>query len=224
MAAFFEFIFVTWIIVIQSSAQFEDWKVGSKLLPEATYGMSVGHYGDTIFLLGGGIGGDNRDAKDLVTFDIETGEFTEYLDHFSEGASGGWGQGYTQIGNQLWIISAPGTYLNVFDTEKDEFYPNFQGITMSVSAHGGCLTQTVQNGITYLIVLAGFNSATLQILDLSTNSWLSNIPLMAYERGGVSCMAHNEKLYAIGGYFDNILYVYEHYVSNFCNYSKIINN
>eukprot|EP01083_Nonionella_stella_P233488 822559_1 len=167
----------------------------STRLPRADDSMAICYDAitDTILLFGG-----EDNPRQFVTF--RNHQFTDvsrwYLTTSQQTASAG--QHYTQLGHELWIIDANGNSIITIDTDTHNVID--QSITLPIStSYGGCLTSIP--GFLIVVGGGGWSSAhnRVQIYNLGTTQWLSNVPSLTYMRMSAACVVVNDKVYAIGG-------------------------
>eukprot|EP01083_Nonionella_stella_P213428 769833_1 len=171
----------------------------SPLLPRACIRMAIGYdrYSDTVRILGGW---DHE--RQLVSLSLQDDSIIDHGQYNLSYNVYGAGQFYKQIDNTLWFLDELGTFIERFDLHTFQFDHDY--ISLPIRARTGCLT-SARFDTDYLFVLGGVGagdtgrSNSVQIFNLSSNLWLSNVSNMQQPRGKVSCMAHHGKLYAIGG-------------------------
>eukprot|EP01084_Bolivina_argentea_P020170 37529_1 len=175
-------------------------------LPRRNRYSSVGYdeSNHTILILGG-----TFDPNQFVTF--KNGFFTDHGANYLSLDISGISQQYTQINDRLWMIKkdqpnakliAMQTYFPYLINDNDIVIPNSEH---SVS-YAACLASTQHEYHTYLFVLGADTNddlqelTMLQIYNLTANEWLTgNIPSMLEARYYFGCIAHKNRLYAIGG-------------------------
>eukprot|EP01084_Bolivina_argentea_P051670 95063_1 len=171
----------------------------SGYLPRGDRYMSVGYdeSNDTILIVGG-----VKNNYQFVTF--KNGTFTDYGENYTSYSIHDISQQYTQINNILWLISEWGEKLLAMQT----YYPytiTDSNINIPTNVgYAGCLSSTKYEDHTYLFLLASGNCCDfthiLQIYNVTSNQWITNnIPSMLKGRGYFGCIAHKNRLYAIGG-------------------------
>eukprot|EP01083_Nonionella_stella_P171990 588894_1 len=174
-------------------------------MPLANDMMAVGYDAthNTTWLLGG----RDQASKQLLSFDTQTLSFTQNqnLSHDI------WGeQHFTQIGNILWMIN-PATdpyttqIFSTFNVITSQFQYEYNNIFIPVNTLvAACLASTIDANHSYLFVVGGQSESytslnSTQIYNISSDLWQINVPSMDTNRAHLSCIAHNNKLYSIGG-------------------------
>eukprot|EP01084_Bolivina_argentea_P263041 445077_1 len=173
---------------------------------------------DTIWLLGGCDGEDfsGCDFKQLVEFERGSDTITDHGTSVFTQVIDGWGQYYSQTDKYLYIIG----YLSVhrFNLHNRAMDYNHYTIPVDVSATGCLCILDIDNG--YLIINGGHNINynflnTVQILNISSNQWLSNISSLHTARRAHTCQTFSSIVFSIGGHDDsNILDTVEIYNLN----------
>eukprot|EP01083_Nonionella_stella_P158973 518025_1 len=190
-------VFMPWIvcllvIVINIKHTYSAWVVPSQDFPRNDDEICVGSYNGKIFIIGG-----YDYPSSLLEYDPTTQTFTDHgFNGLSGVQSGGDGQFWTQQGSILYMIrdrQNPSSF-NTFDMSLNLFTTDWKGITFPVAVDEACLASTE----TFLYVLGG-TLDVLQILSLSTYTWLSNPPSMIDTREKHACIVHNGFLWTFGG-------------------------
>eukprot|EP01084_Bolivina_argentea_P253855 426577_1 len=178
---------------------YEYWTTATSTLPRADARAAIGHYNQSIFILGG-----TNYRFQLTEYNIVNDKFIDYGTSVLGDHTYGSGQFYTQINNILYIINVGGASLSTFDTTTKIFTPNYNDVTIPIAVDTtSCLAST--NDGSYLFVVGGGPNSSpltsLQIFNMQSNTWLSNTPAMQTQRSKFSCIVHPTKneLYAIGG-------------------------
>eukprot|EP01084_Bolivina_argentea_P204255 348794_1 len=189
------------VIITTTQSQYGIWISPSESkLPRGDWDMAVGHYNEMIFILEIYNCGHVNNYQ-MVQYDIETNNFVDNgISSISKPIVGG-SQFYTQINHILYIIDNIGDKVLIYNMETKIFINNIF-IDTNVGIYG-CLTSSTE----YLYIIGGYNQIdnnlnTLQILNISSNEWLSGMPTMQQDRIRLSCILHpsSNKLYAIGGF------------------------
>eukprot|EP01084_Bolivina_argentea_P052151 95818_1 len=185
------------------------WIKSDILLPRGIAAMAVAHYNKSVYLLGG-----NNNKQQMIQYDIDGNEFIDHGTNILLFETHGYGQYYTQSGNVLYIISALQSfqdtlfYLSTFNLQTNVYELDWNDIQQFEIEYGACLTSTNN----YIFMLGGqsnhditYNNDilyTVQMLNLLTDAWISNVPSMKMRRAYHSCIVHpsTEMMYAIGGY------------------------
>eukprot|EP01083_Nonionella_stella_P149323 474048_1 len=176
-----------------------DWNLETPLLPDVACMMAVGYWDNSIFILGG----SSPHQYNFVEYDISK-------DTMSRRSSlslsvHGYGQFYTQIHNELFMIHKDGDSLLVMDLSSSQktLQTNWNSVViLTTVSNYGCLASTDE----HLFVAAGWDNPNylneLQILTIATLSWQSNVPPMDIPRRGCACTVHETSafLFVIGGY------------------------
>eukprot|EP01084_Bolivina_argentea_P220513 373698_1 len=172
-----------------------NWTTGTTKLPRIDNKYAIGHYNNTIFLIGG-----QSNPYQLVEYDIMQNQFSDKgLIAISDSTAGA-GQFYTQINNAIYMIDSSGNHLSRYDMKNKLFENQWSNIIFETNVgFKGCLSSA--NG--YMFVVGGEGSQNVfQVLNLSTNTWMENAPPMNTARKSFSCIANptTNELYAIGGW------------------------
>eukprot|EP01084_Bolivina_argentea_P031114 57598_1 len=105
------------------------------------------------------------------------------------------GQSYVQRGDILWMIDPHGSFLNYWDMTNNNYVINAIPSILQNIGEYSCLASYQD----YLIVI-GAKGALPQIYSFTTNSWLTNIPLLNTPwRPQLTCITVNDEIYVIGG-------------------------
>eukprot|EP01084_Bolivina_argentea_P151528 264472_1 len=195
-----------------STTNYDGWTSPlSPTLPRPCRGAAVGYDNLTksVWLVGGG-----GSWGQLVSFNANSREFQDHGANYFSNHIHGVGKFYVQIDHRLWMVPYDDDvlsgrippYLIVFDVITTSMQYNYSGIVIPVKALYACLaTTTDTNGVSYLMVVGGTSyygrtaHDIVQILNLETNIWLQNVPLMKENRRYLTCEVANDYLYAIGG-------------------------
>ena len=185
-------IFAIYCTITITSSQ---WINGSTIIPEATSGMAVGYYNNSIFLISN---------QTLIEFNTTSQLFTPNPITFSvqaalHGVRGNW---YTQKNNTLYLVPADTASIHIFDLSNKQFTANWSEAPMN-----DILNPCITGDDNYLYYMGGrvesMNQPTLQILsfgDESNLTWFSG-PDMTYSRSWFGCsVSSNGRLYAISGF------------------------
>eukprot|EP01083_Nonionella_stella_P157617 511902_1 len=188
---------------ITHAMSYGSWQTGGSM-PLRNDMMAIGYddTNDTIWLLGG-----SEASKQLLAFDIHTQTFIQNQTGLSHGFSGD--HYFTQIGHILWMIGgfdAAQTF-SIFNVITAQFSYDYNHIAIPVQTREpGCLASTIDdNHNSYLFAVGGKNASNkaldlTQIYNISSNSWLENVPSMQTNRASFSCIVQNNKLFSIGGW------------------------
>ena len=194
-------------------------------LPRACYGMAVGYYNQSIYILyvlfqnqqeyeskhtfpmiSGGYPYDDQ----LIEYKLESNNFIDYGQNYLESTTignsdgeFGWGIYYTQIDDTtLYTINQNGELINVYDLQSLSFHNLAISIPNNVG-NDACLSSS-QSPTPRLYVTGGYDSEPLnelQILDLSGDmEWIDSPPAMTTTRYQHGCAIINNVLWAIGGF------------------------
>eukprot|EP01083_Nonionella_stella_P306132 1070895_1 len=174
------------------------WIQGSTALPRGNDEIAIGYDGttDTILLFGG-----SSDPTVIPT------QFVKFKNHQFIDVNGyylsntrqiNYGQHYTQLNNDLWIIRNGNSLIKIDTTTYAITDPSIN-IPHSVP-NGGCLASIAG----FLIVIGGGAWASamnnVQIYNIGTAQWLSGVPSLTYKRTGAACIVVDDKVYAISGW------------------------
>ena len=196
-------ILISVLIRISIGLTYYSWNISSTVLPTVNYDQAVGYYNNTIFLLGGNDGYDNRWT--IIEYDINNDQFTTLTDSLPTYILGTNTKYFTQIENILYIQK----YYDIeaafytFDLKTKIFTTLNITFPSSLQNSGNCITS--QSG--FIFVVGGLDypiySDELNIYNTYNNSWLSpSLPTLKTARYGLACAINNHKLYAIGGSWD----------------------
>eukprot|EP01083_Nonionella_stella_P164100 542151_1 len=192
-------VFMIMSMYITTSATALSFEEGNTNAPQVMEATAVGYDAatDTILLFGG---------SDVLK------QFIKFKDHsFFDGVTshllrnvGGDGQSYTQLNNALHCIVPTNSGSSVIISIDVTTY-NQLATTIAIPtyvSYAACLTSIDH----YLIVIGGGTWVstvamdTVQIYNINTKQWLSNVPSLRTPRMSVSCIVVNDILYAIGGW------------------------
>eukprot|EP01083_Nonionella_stella_P022623 62567_1 len=172
------------------------WITGPTNLPRTDYEMAVGYDSttNTVLLFGG-----YPDVRQFVTFNPDNNQFTDVNQSYLavDQQTRGWGQHYSQTGNDLWIIRDEGEGFIKIDTTT--YGVTDPGITISPAVAMSASLVTTPG---FLIVIGGgnFNElSAVQIYNLGTSQWLTGVPSLPNARGTAASVIVNDKVYLIGG-------------------------
>eukprot|EP01083_Nonionella_stella_P162349 532907_1 len=187
------------LVLFYKSVQAE-WILSTSTLPRKSHTMAIGSYNQSIYILGAvGPNNDHPNGQQLVEYDIFRDEIIDHGVSALPRKVYGETQHHTQIDNTLYIIDFSGQSLVTYNMETNSFNSNYQSIPTTVGEYACLASRTI-----YLYVVGGYGSTDLdivQVLDLTTNSWLNSVPSMQEPRTGPSCIVDESfMLYAIGGY------------------------
>eukprot|EP01084_Bolivina_argentea_P175126 303319_1 len=206
-------IIVFWLFAKYNDASrhlldvYDGWVKSDVTMPRQNYDMAVGHYANSIYLLGGYLYGFQLTQYDIdKNIMIFHGEF--YLPFMLYGN----GQFYSVSNNIMFLVDHLGTKLLTFDLTTLSFKNGSDfNIPYNVSTEA-CIVSTDA----FVYIVGGRNNSdgvylnTLQIFSKSTNMWLTDSMSMNAKRGALTCNVHpqNKLLYAIGGMSSKYDYVY----------------
>eukprot|EP01084_Bolivina_argentea_P157825 275013_1 len=190
--------------LLSSTYDFNDWSTeGPPYLPRADWLMAIASdSNNTIYILGGG---DKHNRYQLTSYNITDGNFTDHGLNVLSRPTWGYGQYHTQINNMLYLIDSGGGFLDVFNSQTQQFKMyNGPNIPINVG-YWGCLASYDQ----FLFVIGGYhynNSIDslvflndIQILNLSSNAWISSTPKLNVARYAATCLVNSNSLYVMGG-------------------------
>ena len=188
---------LTWIQTYKVKSQ---WILRGSM-PRALCSSGIGSYQNTIYIIGG-----YNYTKQLTEYDISTGLFVYQSEFFTPTSVNfqGNAQWWVQIGQILYMRDRLGEYLHTFDLSSKQFTAQLITPPNNTMIPAACLAASIDEQLLYY--LGGYNLnygvylKTLQILNISSNVWLTQGPVMNRVRGYLSCItASNGKLYAFGG-------------------------
>eukprot|EP01084_Bolivina_argentea_P137079 241407_1 len=189
--------------IITANAQYTGWtSISSPPLPRTTMRAAIG-YSDVTDSIWIKAGHDADNSPQLVSFKDNL-----FTDHGASNLSfivKGQGQFYVQIEHYLWMIATTGTSFIRFNVRTAVIEYNYNAITIQNVGEFACLTGMIDSdGHQFLIVVGGDSASKIylnkvQILNLTNNTWLSNVPAMQTKRRSLSCEVVNEYVYAFGG-------------------------
>eukprot|EP01084_Bolivina_argentea_P282650 483867_1 len=164
-------------------------------MPKSNFAMGIGYYNNSIYLIGGW-----SSTKGLVSYNTDQNTFTDYNNVLSYDTYG-LAQFYCQLQDTVYMIDRTYRRLSTYDLQNKVFNPRWNNIPSHTIAAESCLA-----GIDgYLFVLGGTSnidaSNQLLMLNISNNTWNTDLPSMQTPRVGLSCIIHPDvnMLYAIGG-------------------------
>eukprot|EP01083_Nonionella_stella_P255682 877237_1 len=185
------------------------WLEGSSRLPRQDDSLALGYDAstDTILIFGG-----DDNPRQFVTFknNAFTNMDSSYLT--SSQKTNGYGQHYTQLGDDLWMIGSDGQSVTHVHTQSP--YQASVPLSIPTTVHeGGCLVSITG----FLIIIGGGwvdsngpeSLDKVQIYDINNGQWLSSVPRLPFVIQQAACVAVNGIVYAIGGadypIYDSIL-------------------
>eukprot|EP01083_Nonionella_stella_P067136 177324_1 len=185
------------------------WLEGSSRLPRQDDSLALGYdvSTDTILIFGG-----DDNPRQFVTFknNAFTNMDSSYLT--SSQKTNGYGQHYTQLGDDLWMIGSDGQSVTHVHTQSP--YQASVPLSIPTTVHeGGCLVSITG----FLIIIGGGwvdsngpeSLDKVQIYDINNGQWLSSVPRLPFVIQQAACVAVNGIVYAIGGadypIYDSIL-------------------
>eukprot|EP01083_Nonionella_stella_P073889 200069_1 len=175
---------------------------GNSTLPRDSTLAAVGYDSSTNTLLI--FGGTYPSETQFVTFKDHT--FTDMGEHYLPSPTGSSSQSSIQLGNELWMLQQSGAGFVKADTTT--YNVTVPSITFPTTVGGrGCLA-----GIDGYVFVIGGNVGSpgseaaeiTQIFRIRDGQWLTNLPFLNTKRMTLSCIAHENKLFAIGGDDGNI--------------------
>eukprot|EP01083_Nonionella_stella_P196087 721745_1 len=170
------------------------------LLPRSNRYMAAGVWNKSIFMFGG-----MYNEQSMVEYDTTTQTMIDYGKTNLNRRIWVQSQSWTQQGEILYILgdwAPPEDFIHKFNLKTKQFVANYT-IPIEVESYGGCFASYTN----YIYVVGGLNWTSghsyemLQVLNLSSNSWIPNAPMMHLARHSLSCIVHPNRntLYAIGG-------------------------
>eukprot|EP01084_Bolivina_argentea_P136613 240594_1 len=179
---------------------YNGWTEGESSLPRKCEDGAVGYdeTNDTIWILGGYDG----NHRQLVGYQRGANYFIDKGQMYFDEKLGGWAQYYTQLGPYLYIAGRYFIYkFNVRDQSME--YEYYERLDRSIG--GGCICSLNVDG-GYLIISGGSRATEgdslpiVQIMNISANKWISNVPSLNTGRRSHSCISFNDtKIFVIGG-------------------------
>eukprot|EP01084_Bolivina_argentea_P128419 227002_1 len=163
--------------------------------------MAIGYDNitDTIWLVGG------TSNSQVVGYQRETHNFTDYGTSVFPQRIYGSGQYYcyNQFDSYLYIIASYGTNIHRFDVRSHELDHDHYSIPVDVSYQACLCLLHVDNG--YLVVTGGRKPSVainaVEILNISSNQWLFNVPSLNTARQAHTCNTFNNTIFVIGGIY-----------------------
>eukprot|EP01083_Nonionella_stella_P069107 184065_1 len=177
-------------IIVLPAINTATWEESAVTLPRVVDEVALGFFENEIYIIGG-----LSDRNQVIRYNIDYDNFTDYGRNVLSVDTWGTGQYYRQFGSILYLIN--NNRFSIYDLETKIFSPYWMNIDNKERA---CLTGTNE----YLFVVGGYDVVskasltTVQTLTLSNTSW--TISYMNEARRSVSCAASTNTLYAIGGY------------------------
>eukprot|EP01083_Nonionella_stella_P080234 220391_1 len=172
---------------LQTSGTCNNWTSSDSKMPRATAHAAIGHDQHTIWLLGDHSYGSNK--RQLVSFNIHDHTFTDLGETALSYDVYGSATYYTQIEEFLWIADPQSDHFNRFNLHTMQFEYNYSS---SIPVYYSCIAS-----LTPYLFIVGYS---VQILNINTQQWISNVPDMQVNRNDPSCIAHGFTLYGIGGW------------------------
>ena len=154
------------------------------------------------------LGGQNDEGQQLISYNVQESTFTDYGETNLTSYVKGDGQYYTQIGNTLWIIHYSGQFFSRFDLDTI-FFEDYSSVPIPISVgDNACLASFILDNHDFLVVVGGYDAQNsnidaiddVQILNLTSSVWISNVTKMQEKRRNFACIIYDMVLYAIGGY------------------------
>eukprot|EP01084_Bolivina_argentea_P223067 377486_1 len=183
----------------------DNWYEGAYSMPRPSSSQAIGYdsSNELIWLLGEGLY-QGIYSRQLMSFDVNQWTSSNAFVYYGENVLSDdvWGVGdfYTQINDVLYMINTDGTAFSTFVLSTQEFSSPWNNIAFPISMNLGSLTHIYD----YLIVSGGYNAPSslseVQIFNISSNSWLVNVPSMIRGRAQHTSVVHSNYLYMIGGY------------------------
>eukprot|EP01083_Nonionella_stella_P274161 930551_1 len=187
-------LFLIWISTIYNQISRASWIVSNDPLPRSDDEYAIGEHNGTILLIGGSVF-----AQQGVGIDIDSQKVTDLGEQvLPVPSSGGKGQFWTQQAHIIYIIEE--STFNTFDVTTHQYTTNWQGLQFNYVDRTGCLASSDA----FLYVIGGKDTNDIpinlvQILSLSTYSWMSDPPSLQVVREKHACLVHNGYLWAFGG-------------------------
>eukprot|EP01084_Bolivina_argentea_P285319 489258_1 len=194
-------IFYIYIQLAYSAITFDDWQLGSPILPSANLNRGATAFNseeNVIHLVGGA-----PEDQILITFYIDFNAFTvsstNFFNAFPDGIFSQ-GQNFVQIANVLYMTqhdddSGTGQQIHSWDISNNETKVDAIPSVLPDVSDFSCMALYQE----YMIIIEG-SSNKVQILNLKTNEWLTDVPqLIESNRRDLSCGVANNELYAIAG-------------------------
>ena len=167
------------------------WISSTSTLPVEIWRHAVGHYQDTIHIIGGT---PNENA--YMEYNITNKTFSHYTQLFFPIELQGYCQWWYQMNDTL-FMTVNGA-IQTFNLANKVFTPELSTVPTNSAGIYACLAGDSNRSLLYYV--GGWRYETLQILDLNNASW-SIGPNMTSVRNHHSCIiSPNKQLYAIGGY------------------------
>eukprot|EP01083_Nonionella_stella_P307155 1078595_1 len=187
-------LFLIWISTIYNQISRASWIVSNDPLPRSDDEYAIGEHNGTILLIGGSVF-----AQQGVGIDIDSQKVTDLGEQvLPVPSSGAKGQFWTQQAHIIYIIEE--STFNTFDVTTHQYTTNWQGLQFNYVDRTGCLASSDA----FLYVMGGKDTNDIpinlvQILSLSTYSWMSDPPSLQVVREKHACLVHNGYLWAFGG-------------------------
>eukprot|EP01084_Bolivina_argentea_P009398 17552_1 len=171
---------------------YSQWFTGKTTLPRLDLGIAISYYNQNIYLFGGVI-----NKNQMVIFNINDRSFVDQgPNKLSINVSGLSNQYYTQIYDTFyWIHSDVTNNIIVYNLADETFFKISINNLFDTSS---CLTST--NNLLFVSGGTGYVSA-IQVFNVTSNMWLSQVPPMHTPRGYHSCVIDplHDELWIIGG-------------------------
>eukprot|EP01084_Bolivina_argentea_P034595 64045_1 len=177
---------------------YSGWMKSSCILPRMTHSPAIGVdlLTNTMWI----VGNYENPKMQLVSFDGSI--CTDHGTPLPVPVESNAGIFFTQIENILWIYNRYSNHLDIFNLTTQQYTQNYSTVPVGYSDEWGrsCISSVTVNH-TYLIINGGFAKRSTEILNITNNEWIENVPSMNIARGNHACAVAKKIFYSIGGAF-----------------------
>eukprot|EP01084_Bolivina_argentea_P203157 347018_1 len=172
------------------------WIPGTSL-PRGLCSSAIGYHNNSIYLIGGEKTGSQRS---LLEYNVLQNNFTDFGEFYLPQSDAIYygrkeSQHYTQIDHYLYIIDSNSLFR--FDLKNKSYDSDWNGVTLPSGSSDGCLASSDE----LLFIIGGSYGGSVNALNMSNMSWITNISSTIMGRDRLSCIVHpiRKRLFAIGG-------------------------
>eukprot|EP01083_Nonionella_stella_P106062 305540_1 len=160
-------------------------------------GMIAGLYNRSIYLIGGATATNTAGVTDIIQYNIDNNMYNIHGSITS--AMHSYAQSYTQIESTLHIYSSSTDYVVTYDMSSNTYDAQY-ALKDNINLDDPCVTNL---NAEFLVLLGGSINPNYQsgfhIFNVITKQWMNDGPNMLEPRSYLTCQAHNDHLFAIGG-------------------------
>eukprot|EP01083_Nonionella_stella_P139744 426937_1 len=180
------------------------WQSPSLRMPRSVGFSAVGWYNNTIVIIGS-YRDQNSAPKQMMTYNIHTNQFIDYGETYVPQPIQCDGQAYAQMHGVLYMIYYD--MVLTYDMKTKEFTADWKNVRLPDAGDtpgSGCLALSEL----FLYVMGGYRVMygaldALNVLELTTYTWIPNAPSMITGRAGHACAICNDYLWVFGGNNEN---------------------